>query len=423
MVTDPSVMGLLGDTYTKHLFSVDEFKVVSYFYFKFFKAYGKLPTQEEINICATDANFKNSLTKAFELIKGIEYKNIHKEMFYKTGEEYVKQRLALMVIKKVIDEVAADKKDALDGAKLVNMFSKISGFSMTHELPFSVTGDYMKFIEQSQISEARLPTGIETIDNQCGGGILADGKFIGIICAESNMGKSLLLGNIACNVARQGKKALIISLEMSEMVYAKRIYADLYDMDINTLHVDGLLLRQRIESYQGIGGVYIKEYPTSSLTVEQLDVYIDKLVQKGEKYDLICIDYLTLMAERGAENSYGKGQLLTQKVRSLSYKYQCPVLTAAQLNRSGFNKEPENDNLSESMAILMDSDFVLGLYEQKTDAAQSLKSIKCMKSRISDRGWYGRLYYNKPHLRLESYSEEQSGDDGSMNDMMDALED
>lgn len=421
LTTEPSVLGLLGTSYTKNLFSVEEFREVSYFYFKFFKNFQKLPSREELAIYSKSDEFKAATAKAFELVKDLNFNNVHREIFFKTAEEYVKEKLALMVMDKALEAAAKNDKKGLDSKRLVELFTKVAGFTMTHELPFSVKADVDKFIEQSKETEARLPTGIECIDSKCEGGILADGKFIGVICAESNMGKSLLLGNIACNIARQGKKSLIISLEMSEMVYAKRIYADLYNMDINSLHMCGDELREKINLYSDYGGVYIKEYPTSTLTVEQLDFYLDKLYQKGEKYDLICIDYLTLLAEPNSENSYGKGQILTQKCRGLSYKYKCPVLTAAQLNRSGFNKEPENDNLSESMAILMDSDFVLGLYEQKLDASQSLKSIKCMKSRISDRGWYGKLFYDKKHLRLETH--EGNDEDDKMEGYMDELDD
>lgn len=421
LINDPAILGLLGNSFTKQLFTVEEFQKTSLFFYKFWNAYHTLPTPDEIRMYSKDSSFIDTVNKAKELVKNVNYEFVDRDIFFKSAEQYVKEKLALLLVKNIIDDAANKKEDALDATKLVAKFEKVAGFSMTHDLPFSLTEDCEKFIENSQVAESRLPTGIETIDNQCGGGILADGNFIGFVCAESNMGKSLLLGNIACNVARMGKKVLIISLEMSEMVYAKRLYSDLYDIDINVLHLSGDELREKISTYSSVGGIHVKEFPTASMTAEKMVTFLDKLYQRGERYDLICIDYLTLMAEPMAKNSYEKGQLLTQKCRGISYKFKCPVLSAAQLNRAGYNKEPENDNLSESMAIVHDSDFALGLYEQKNDAVQSLKSIKCMKSRISDRGWYGKLYYNKKFLRLESYQGTAEEDD-KFGEFMDDLE-
>ena len=44
---------------------------------------------------------------------------------------------------------------------------------------------------------------------------------------KSNVGKSIFLGNIACNLASKGKTVLVISLEMSEMIYARRLSSNI----------------------------------------------------------------------------------------------------------------------------------------------------------------------------------------------------
>lgn len=79
--------------------------------------------------------------------------------------------------------------------------------------------------------------GYDNLDSFTNGGMPSKGKFLGVVAAPTNMGKSIFLGNIATNAVKQGKRVLIISLEMSEMVYASRIYADLYNMDIDSVNV------------------------------------------------------------------------------------------------------------------------------------------------------------------------------------------
>ena len=47
------------------------------------------------------------------------------------------------------------------------------------------------------------------------GGFLENGRSIYVFAGETNVGKSIFLGNIAVNMAKQGKTVLVVSLEMS----------------------------------------------------------------------------------------------------------------------------------------------------------------------------------------------------------------
>lgn len=89
------------------------------------------------------------------------------------------------------------------------------------------------------------------------------------------------------------------------------------------------------------GRMIIKEFPPATLTVEELDGYLDSLRKAGHEFDLVCVDYLTLLRAPGADNSNEAGKMLSRKLRALSYKYEIPFFTAAQLNRDGFDGTPE----------------------------------------------------------------------------------
>ena len=129
-----------------------------------------------------------------------------------------------------------------------------------------------------------------------------------------------------------------------------------------------------------------------------------------------------LMKPENSENSYQSGDELTLKLRALTYEFNCPILTAAQLNRNGFNCSPQLDTLSDSMAIGHDCDLVLALYEQKEDAEQQVKRIKCLKSRISNNNFTGKLYYNKDFLRLEDFAEQETEQDREYQEINEELD-
>lgn len=410
-ISDGNFVGMVSDVFYDGIFSSQDFRVVSKFVFAFWKKFNRIPTSTEVNLYIKDENFKKLYNDVAERIKNVKIDELDEEIFLNEAEIYIKQKMAVKILSRAIDSVTSNRNKEVDAPGLVRSFEKVSGFSLRYERPFSIKDDLQEFIKASSKTANRLPTGFACIDNPTHGGILADGKFIGVICAETNMGKSLLLSNIACNVARSGKRVLIISLEMSEASYAARIYSDLYGIKKDTLHMNFDSLRSKLNQYKNYGGIFIKEYPPRSLTVDKLRGYLDELRKKGETYDLICVDYLMLMKPENSENSYQSGDELTLKLRALTYEFNCPILTAAQLNRNGFNTSPQLDTLSDSMAIGHDCDLVLALYEQKEDAEQHVKRIRCLKSRISNNNFTGKLYYNKEFLRLEDFEEQETEQD------------
>lgn len=177
---------------------------------------------------------------------------------------------------------------------VVDKFTQIAGISFLFDRGYNIYEDVDRYIDSLVQNKNRLPTGFTQIDKNINGGVLSDGKCLAIVTAPTNMGKSIMLGNIAVNAAKQGKNVLIISLEMSEEVYASRVYSNLYDLPINSLPLMGEELRNKIKENQ-YGKIIIKEFPPTTMTVDQIDSYIDSLYKAGHNFDLVCIDYLTLL--------------------------------------------------------------------------------------------------------------------------------
>ena len=68
-----------------------------------------------------------------------------------------------------------------------------------------------------------------------------------MFAGQTNVGKSIFLGNIATNVAEQGKTVVLISLEMSELMYAKRISSKVTGINIGDLQTSSDLVKTRVE--------------------------------------------------------------------------------------------------------------------------------------------------------------------------------
>lgn len=401
LLTDNSVFSAVNEYLTPEIFEVKSFQPVIKFYKKFFKKRGRIPSTEELKMYLKDNAFFNSVKDAFSKVKDIDFKEIDDKLFYENCEVFLKERIAMLALNNIVDELGSK---GIDASKVVKKFESVAGISLNQDIGFDIFKDVDKYIEDAKKPDKRLPTGFNSIDKHIGGGLLADGKMIGVVCAETNMGKSIMLGNLATNCVRAGKKVLLITLEMSEMLYASRIYSALYDININQINLRADELKE-YTAKDGQGSMIIKEFAPGTMTVAQIKSYIEKLYKMGKTFDLVCVDYLTLMKAVDAENSNDAGEEITRGLRALSYDFKIPFFTAAQLNRDAFSNKPDMSNMARSIAICAEADFIISLHREEGDDELSIMRLSFLKSRLGPKGFTIKMYYNTECLRFEDMNE------------------
>ena len=420
IITDETFFGIIAEKINPSIFTKDSFKTVASFYKEFFKKTGRTATFEEIKLYTNNKFFANAVKDSYESVENIDINSLKREEVIEMTENYIKKRLALITFKELIDNFDSTKD--IDADDLVKKFTDVATVKLVQNKGFDIYSDVEKYINESKDDKNRISTGFREIDENIGGGIPSKGKFIGVVAAPTNMGKSIFLSNLAVNVIKQNKKVLLITLEMAETVYAARIYSALYGIDISALPYRTEVLKNKINS-EHPGQLIIKEFPPGSLTVSALDGYIDGLYKSGYKFDFVCVDYLTLMNCPGAESSNEAGKLLTRNLRALSYKYEIPFFTAAQINREGFNNEPDMRFMAESIAICAESDFIISLYRQEEDIAFGIMRVAFLKSRLGKKGMSIQLQYNTEKLRFEDMTNTSSLiEDNMQMDIMNTLD-
>ena len=84
----------------------------------------------------------------------------------------------------------------------------------------------------------------------------------------------------------------------------------------------------------------VVDYKTSKsadyLTPKQLTAFVKKFQDSGECVDAIVIDYVNLLHSTIGSNSYERVKYICEQVRAMSYIFKCPIISATQLNKSGF---------------------------------------------------------------------------------------
>lgn len=215
-----------------------------------------------------------------------------------------------------------------------------------------------------------LPSGLKKLDQKNGG--FHPGNLI-IIAARPSVGKSALAGQMAIEIAKQGKKVGFISLEMSNTEIAARLASIDTDTDFNTIY-RGLYRdeQQKHRVYSRIAS------HTSELTIFASDdtaVNVNEIRAKAAKLkhkhglDILFIDYLQLVQgdeynSRNRENEVAK---ISRGAKIMARELEIPVVELCQMNREitkrkGDSRYPQLSDLRESGAIEQDADIVMFLH-------------------------------------------------------------
>lgn len=272
---------------------------------------------------------------------------------------------------------------------------KTTAWAMMEEaVKFSINSDHGLDFEniESRIEYygqklSGLFTGHKDIDERLLTGFLP--KTLSIIAAPQGIGKSLMLADFTSSFLKQGKNILFVSMEMSDYETMKRIDANVLDIPIYQLRSAGnSFIKEKFSSLTNLGKLYTKEFSpgcfSATMLENEIKIYKNEL---GIEFDVIMLDYLGLMKSdrlKSMESSYNYIKSISEEVRAVAVKFNLPIITAAQLNRSSQqNLEAGNESMSESMGIVMTADFIMMLLQ--TDEYKRLKKMRCKitKNRFS----------------------------------------
>jgi replicative DNA helicase len=283
----------------------------------------------------------------------------------------------------VADKLQQGKADT---SWVLDQFEKTCNINLTTDIGLDLYHNPEKLIKELNSDEPVIPSKWEWLDEKLNGGFMQNGRALYIFAGQANVGKSIVLGNVAKNIAEQGKTVLLVTLEMSEIMYAKRIASSATKIPVRTLREESESLQNALEEIREKnprGRILIKEFPPSTITPNQLSSFIKTLRNKGIFVDAVVLDYLNLLHTTYGNNSYEKVKHLSEQTRALSYVYNCPFITATQLNRSGYDvAEPTMQSLSESYGLATTGDFIASVYQLEEDAEQGVMRIAMMKNRF-----------------------------------------
>jgi replicative DNA helicase len=331
-LTDGTYLASIVDYVEPGYFANNDIKEVFKIVAEFYTKRGTTPSLSEIKSYLVTPELKASFKNAVKLFEGIS-PNLNSDELYANTERFLKEKAVYTTMMKTVEDFGNNK---IDTSEILQRFEKSCSISLTHDMGIDLHKDFNTIRKDIEQDQPCISTGWKWLDGKIGGGFRRDGRAIYIFAGETNVGKSIVLGNAAVAIAKQNKTVLIVSLEMPETIYAKRLYSNISKIPISNLKGSIDALKKQIDEHaikNPEGRILIKEFPPSTITANHLKGFIKKLTSKGIKLDAIVVDYVNLLHSTIGSNSYERVKYSTEQLRALTYEFKCPIITATQLNR------------------------------------------------------------------------------------------
>ena len=405
-LTDSGYLAAIADSVKPEYFKSKAIASVFEIIKDFTEKRNKLPTITEIKTYLVTDEQKSSFKDLVKSFNNID-KNLDKDELYDNTERFLKEKSVYHTMLSVAEDVS---KGDVDTSDILSKFEDSCNISLVTDLGFNMYDEIDLLIDDLNSEQRFIPSKWEWLDEHLGGGFLESGKALYVFAGETNIGKSIFLGNIAHNIASQGKNVLLVTLEMAELLYAQRVCSNVTKIPMKELKDNGPTIRHAIK--QEKGKMFIKEFPPSTITPNQLKGYIKKFEDKGIKLDAIVLDYLNLLNSSVGSNSYERIKHVTEQVRAMSYVFECPIISATQLNRSGFDQDnPELATISESIGLAATADCIVSIYQNEEDREMEIIRLGMMKNRYGARGMTQAMRIDYPTLSIEQADDVDLEDD------------
>jgi replicative DNA helicase len=224
---------------------------------------------------------------------------------------------------------------------------------------------------------SKLNTGFKQFDDKLNG--IMPGLYV--VGAETGLGKTTFMLQIADQIARQGKKVLFYSLEMTKFeMLCKSLnriaYTDhnrkisIKDIMYNT---DRDLTENCINSYMPISKNLEIVEGGFNLDMDTISKSIFNYISMLDDKPIIFIDYLQIIEPKDDKGTDKTNMDYTIKMlKKISRKYFIPIFLISSLNRQSYHTDLTNASFKESGSIEYTSDVMLGLQSKIIDELKYL---------------------------------------------------
>lgn len=283
--------------------------------------------------------------------------------------------------------------------------------------------DYKKRYEYYTKAVEKIPFDIDYLNKITNGGITS--KTLNIFVGGVNVGKTLTLCHFSTHYLKLLKNVLYITMEMSEEEITKRIEANLLDISIDHLKNMNFssyeTLIKRARSQISHGNLIVKEFPTGMANITHFRKLLLELeTKKNFSPDIVIVDYVNICSSAripndGRVNTYVLVKAICEELRGFAMENKVPVVTATQLNRSGFSSSDVSmTDVADSFGTAMTADLMISLINNEKLEKSNTIIMKQLKNRYGDATMNKKCYVGINRQKMRLYNVEQEEIDKSL---------
>lgn len=375
--------------------------------------YKNVPTKQQIFQIINQRNIKEITESKMDSIFDLDLNEYDNNWVDETIEFWLEYQTLITSVVDLSDYIQTTKVDSSNIKKFVQTAKDLIATRNNINLDFDLGLDFFDTNSHKQLLNDTFSSGYSFVDQCLGGGLQR--KTLIVFAGKSKIGKSIWLSNLAVNAVRSGINTSYVSFELRDRGVIKRLGSNLLNIPISTyysyaeqeLNIKRKLETINLDALTAVPGkLIVKEYPASTIGVPDVERYLQKLEEaKGEKFELIVIDYINLMQDwrnPNSDSTYLKIKRIAEDLRAMATRNNWCIVTVTQVNRAAVNSSDLTiESISESMGIAHTADAVFGIMQdemQKLENTYILKALALRDATTSEDRKHFHIDYE--HMRI-----------------------
>lgn len=371
VIDNPAYIEATESSYFKNTDYQEAFKVVK----SFWKKYQQIPSKNQVRESAKLLKIEDKLTDSLlESMWSISLNDYDLDWLQQNTESWIEWKT---LEKSAVDSINYIKSTEVtpDNIKdVINTYKSIVVDRNKVDFSFDMGLNFNDPEAHKQYANSTFSSGYEYIDFCLGGGFSA--KSLYVLLGQPKVGKTLWLGNIATQAVRASNNVAIITLELGDRKYMKRLGSNLLGIRMseykNTADNDELLKKKirniGFDNLATPGQLVVKEFPTSQASAIDVENWLSKTEQiMGIKFKIVIIDYINIMKNwrnPNSENTYMKIKQIAEDLRAAAQRNDWAIVTATQTKQSEFDATDLSMNsASESSGLVATVDGMFGIIQ------------------------------------------------------------
>jgi replicative DNA helicase len=400
----------LSNVFEKQYFENENIGKVFEFTKKYLEDYKKLPPRNIILDVLNDETLKDLYIEAdsvtFDANKDYDF------LLDQTNEHLKNQAIKKALLESV---------DIIESGKNLELIRQKIEKALAKDLKMDLGLNYFNQLAErltkifSAVDNNRVPSYFPALDEMISYGFPP--LTLSVFVARIHGGKSNLMANMAARQVLRGHTPVILTLEMSEDMFAQRFDSIYSLLDINKMYFgdNKKELTKRLKKIKDVkekGQLIIKQFPTGAASTKDFRIFLKELVIRDVEPSIVYVDYINLMKPAMIQESglYSTVKAISEELRALSFEFKIPFVSVSQLNREGTFvgfEELDFNYISESMGVPATADFMsmMGTDEDALIYESEIHN-KIVKNRLGGRiGESWKFYYDTRTLKMYDETE------------------